>query len=110
MIDRPIRYLVFGDVHLGNTRNKASNIIKNIDEFFHHYTDASPYCDLDAIFIEGDLFDALISYSSKDALETTIWMGRFQRFCKRNKIILRILKGTPKHDREQAKMSEAVAG
>lgn len=110
MLDRMIRYLVFGDVHLGNTRNKAVDIIKNIDEFFHWYADTSPYCDLDAIFVEGDLFDALISYSSRDALEVTIWMGRLMRFCSRHNIVLRFLKGTPKHDREQLKMSEAVYG
>lgn len=107
-LNKSLRYLVFGDVHLGNTRNKAVNIIRNIDKFFDNYSSTSPYAGLDAIFIEGDLFDALISYSSTDALEVTIWLGRFMRFCARHGIVLRILKGTPKHDREQAKMSEAV--
>lgn len=105
---RKIQYLVIGDVHLGSDRTKTVFIVKNLDEFFDHYRDDSRFANIDAIFIAGDLFDKSLSLTSDDAYEILLWMGRLMRFCYRRKIALRILRGTPSHDREQAKLSEVM--
>lgn len=105
MISSTIDYLVISDIHLGAEKTATSFIIKNLDEFFDNYRNDSRFAKLKAIFIAGDLFDRSLSMTSDAAWDILSWLGRLMRFCHRNKIILRILKGTPSHDREQSKLS-----
>lgn len=105
---RTIKYLVIGDVHLGSERTKTVFIIKNLDEFFDNYRDDGRFANIDTIYIAGDLFDKSLSLTSDDAYEILLWMGRLMRFCYRRKIALRVLRGTPSHDREQSKLSEVM--
>lgn len=105
---KKVKILYLSDIHLGNERNKASSIIKNLDNFFDHYTDNSRFANIDAIMLAGDLFDKGLSFSSTATFESLEWMGRLMRFCYRRKIALRILRGTISHDREQPKVSEII--
>lgn len=101
---RAINYIVIGDVHLGNPNNTAREIIENLSSFFD---DFKPRTDnLDFIFIEGDLFDRLLDLSRFD-IELSPIMAFFERllsYCNKNDIRLRILEGTPLHDRKQGKI------
>lgn len=105
---RTVKYLVIGDVHLGSERTKTCFIIKNLDDFFDNYRDDSRFANIDCIFIAGDLFDKSLTLTSDDAYDILSWMGRLMRFCWRRKIALRILRGTPSHDREQSQLSEVM--
>ena len=51
------------DIHLGNKRNNARNIIKNL---YAAFPDNSKTGELDIIFIAGDVFDSLFSLSDND--------------------------------------------
>lgn len=107
-VKRKLTYLVLGDVHLGHEKNKTVEIIRNLDEYFGWYTDKSPFANVDAIFIAGDLFDRLLNFPSTDSHEIQLWLGRLMRFCARRKIVLRLLEGTPSHERKQSKISEII--
>ena len=86
---------VFGDVHLGHRQNTASEIIANLDREF---PDTAATAALDIIFIEGDLFDRLITITSPDVIAIQAWLVRFLRLCVKHDILLRILEGTRSHD------------
>lgn len=100
--------LSISDVHLGNKRNTAKEIINNLDIFFDHYTSKSQFTDLDIIFLAGDLLDSLLDLPDDDSILFVLWLGRLMRFCAKYEIKLRILEGTPSHDWKQSKVSLAV--
>lgn len=100
-----IAYLVISDIHLGNKRNRTSDIIDNLGVFFDNY---KPRSDLDIIFIAGDVFDRLLDFSTDDMSETMIWALQLLNYCHVNKIKLRILEGTPSHDWMQSNIFETV--
>lgn len=107
---KEIDYLVVSDVHLGARNTSYREIINHLDLFFHHFADSSPYSKLDALFIAGDLWDDTIELSSEVLVTFVPFWHRLLRWCHRNNIILRVLEGTPRHDRGQGKtLSEITA-
>lgn len=103
-------YLVLSDIHLGHKRNKTSDIIRNLDVMFDHYSNSSKFTSLDMIFIAGDLFDRLLDFSIDDMHEAALWIGRLMHFCSAHQIVLRILEGTPSHDWKQSRLAETISG
>lgn len=99
------KFLTISDIHLGNKKNPTKRIIRNLDTFFENYTSTSRFAKLDAIFLAGDLFDKLLDLESDDYYDILDWLVRLLHFCKDNDIILRILLGTPSHDRHQPKIA-----
>lgn len=102
------KYLTISDIHLGNKRNPTKRIIDNLDTFFDNYTEDSKFAKLDAIFIAGDLFDKLLDLESEDYYLIIEWLIRLMYFCLKNDIILRILLGTPSHDRHQPQITPII--
>jgi UDP-2,3-diacylglucosamine pyrophosphatase LpxH len=105
---KDVSYLTISDIHLGHNKNRTSEIIKNLDEYFDNYSNSSQFANLDIIFIAGDMFDRLINASGTEIGEILLWIERLMSFCKRHDIILRILRGTPSHDWEMPKLLETV--
>jgi DNA repair exonuclease SbcCD nuclease subunit len=103
-----LRYLVLSDVHLGSKNNPTEEIIANLDTFFEDYSPKSEHCKLDIIFIAGDLFDRLLDMDDENTHLIKLWLDRLSRFCSRENISLRILKGTPSHDWNQSSQAETV--
>lgn len=97
-----LEYLVISDIHLGARSTTAEEIIEHLDIFFDRLSDKSPLSKIDILFIAGDLWDDTIHFSS-DVLSLFLpWFHRLLKWCERNQIKLRILEGTPRHDRQQA--------
>jgi len=88
---------VVSDIHLGNRRNPAEDIIANLDRQF---PDNAETAQLDLIVLAGDVFDKLLS--SNDVVVIDLWIARFLRLCKKHDIALRVLEGTPSHDWKQS--------
>lgn len=105
---KDLKYLVLSDIHLYHDRNKTSEIIRNLDIYFDWYSDKSPFSKVQIIFIAGDLFDRLLNFACEEGREISLWLGRLMDFCRRYRIVLRILEGTPSHDRKQSKNSETI--
>lgn len=89
---------VLSDIHLGNRRNPAAEIVKNLRQEF---PDSPETGELDVIFLAGDVFDELLQLTNLDVDEIDFWIADFLRMCKKRKILVRVLKGTPSHDWDQ---------
>lgn len=95
-----INILEFSDVHLGHHRTKTPDVLKFLYSLLPN-TQATR--DLDLIIIAGDLFDRLLYNNDPYVGDITIWMAWLLRKCEQYDIVLRILEGTPSHDRGQPK-------
>lgn len=93
--------LTLSDVHLGNRNTPAETIINNLKVFFKNFDLKDNFDDLKAIFIAGDLWDDALQFSSEVLPGFFRFWHLFTMWCYRKKIILRVLEGTPKHDRLQ---------
>lgn len=85
----------FSDVHLGNSRTSSEFIINNVQ------TMLSPpvLLDLDMIIIAGDLFDKELPLAGTWQIQQFILF--LIRAAYKYDIVIRILEGTPSHDRGQ---------
>ena len=92
-------YVVVSDIHLGHRRTPTEAIIEHLDEIL------TPLLtnELDALFIAGDLFDQLLDYSMDEIAAIDLFLGRLFKRCAKYDICVRILEGTPSHDRRQAR-------
>lgn len=105
MITNGLKYIVISDIHLGNKRNKTKDILNALYAFFEPYTARD---DIDIIFLAGDVFDGLLDLSDEAVYDISLWMRWLIRYCARCDVKLRILEGTPRHDRQQSRLFEIV--
>ena len=97
-IFKALRCAIFSDVHLGHPKTSARHIVKSLDKAFPNNAETAL---LDIIIIAGDLFDQGLHYTDDSVRVIQNWALRFLRLCAKNNITLRILEGTPLHDRGQ---------
>lgn len=93
--------LTISDVHLGNRNTPSEFILNNLTKFFGDFGIKDNFPDLKVIFFAGDLWDDSIQMSSSTVSGFFHFWSRFTRWCHRKQITVRILEGTPKHDRRQ---------
>lgn len=86
---------VVSDIHLGNKRNTADFIIKNLRQAFPNNSETA---DLDMIVLAGDVFDDLLHLSDPFIHDIDCWITDFLRLCVLFDITVRVIKGTPSHD------------
>lgn len=98
---REVRYAVVSDIHLGNQRNPAARIIANLKKYV---TNTAFLSTLDILFFAGDVFDEMLYLSAYEVGEIQVWIGSVLANCRRLGIKLRVLEGTPSHDRKQSKL------
>lgn len=104
----PVNYLVISDIHL--SPRTSAEIINNLTVFFDDFHPTGQFTRLDILFIAGDLLDNLLEFDDPVVPMILTFWDRLIRYCQLHDIKLRLLKGTPFHDREQlvtlAKMVE----
>jgi len=105
MIPDTIKYVVISDIHLGHKRNKTTDIITALYRFFEPYASRD---DIDIVFLAGDVFDGLLDLSDECVFEICQWIKWLIRYCDRCNIRLRVLEGTPRHDRQQSRLFETI--
>ena len=93
------------DIHLGHPRVKTVDIIARLDAAFPSNTATA---ELDIIFIAGDLFDQVLNLPEGQVTDIHMWMYRLLATCKKRNIKLRVMEGTPSHDRGQSVLFETV--
>jgi hypothetical protein len=98
--------LCISDIHLGNKRNSALSIIESLDFYINDKLIQDHAIKL--LVIAGDLFDGILDLPDSDVGYILSWMKRLLLVAQRNKVILRVLEGTPSHDREQSKLFEKL--
>lgn len=106
MLSRSVRIASISDVHLFHKRVPTEYILQNLNREL--VTDAV-MSQLDILFIAGDLFDGLVSFNSPEGMRAKEWVGRLLLMCIRHGVVLRVLEGTPSHDRRQSAIFETQA-
>lgn len=97
----PRSYVVISDIHLGLRSNPASEIIDNLYTFFGHFSDDAPISKVRAVFFGGDIWHQELGVSSQVLHSFIPFWYALLKWALRNKIAIRVLKGTPYHDRDQ---------
>lgn len=96
---------VVSDIHLGHKLNPTAFIINNLMKAF---PDNAETAKLHVIFLAGDIYDHLLSLPQEESAEIDLWIAYILRLCKKHDILLRVLEGTPSHDREQSRRFEVM--
>jgi len=102
---KPLHLAFVSDIHLCHSRVSSRNILSSLKQAFPDNRETG---NLDAIFIGGDLFDQVAHLSDADVQAIELWMADLLHICKRWSIVLRILEGTPSHDRGQSVLFETI--
>lgn len=100
IIKDPINIISMSDIHLGCRGVSTINILSRLYNTFKHCPEAAH---IDFIFLVGDIFDSLQSWPDESVGPIQVFIGYLLRFCKKYDICLRVLEGTPSHDRGQSK-------
>ena len=100
---KSLTYVVISDIHLGKKSVPARFLIAQLDTFFEKLEKTFSVRPLDILFIAGDLFDQALSFTADDVVLILQWARRTFKFCAANNIKVRILEGTPSHDRRQTR-------
>lgn len=94
------RFVSLGDVHLGHHQTPTAKIIENLDRYC---TNDQVLKDVDMLIITGDLFDRLL-HNADDSLHLiNRWITRVLYRCAYLDVAIRIVEGTPSHDRGQSR-------
>ena len=93
------------DIHLGHGLVPTSDIINRLYKALPSNAESDK---LDIIFVAGDVFDQLLFLPDAPVLDIQIWIADLFELCHRHNIALRVLEGTPSHDRGQGKQFEMI--
>lgn len=89
-----LTYLTTSDIHLGHPRTPTSHIASSLVNTI--LTEENQ--DIDILFINGDLYDRLLTLKSVCAQQAIQFFHRLLDYCYTYQIKLRVLEGTPDHD------------
>lgn len=94
-----LKLISLGDVHLGHHATPTELIIRNLDKYC---TNETTLTDVDLLIITGDLFDRLLSNADNNVNLINRWITRLLFKCSYLNVKVRIVEGTPAHDRGQS--------
>lgn len=100
-----LKIATISDIHLGHDRVSTESILENLRTAFPNTQETY---ELDLIIIAGDLFHQILNLPEMQVRDIKIWMLDILTLCKKNNIKLRILEGTPSHDRGQGRLFDTV--
>lgn len=95
----PYKMTVISDIHLNHRRVPTAVICSRLDKYAFNNDIMST---VKRITIAGDLFDAIMEWPAAEVNDVELWMLSKLHACKRYGVKLRILEGTPLHDRRQS--------
>lgn len=104
-----ISYLVISDIHLGVKRVSVRSILSNLKTVFTNFDKDGPMTKLDIVFIAGDLFDQALWFTNEDIVLIISFIRDLMGWCEHHAVALRILEGTPSHDRHQPRNLVPIA-
>lgn len=98
-MEKTLRILSISDIHLGHNKTKTDFIVANLNKIFSNDKVLSQ---VDMVVFVGDVFDRLLSLPAEDTAYIDMWIAKFLRLCRKYNILVRVLEGTPSHDRQQS--------
>ena len=88
----------FSDVHVFHPKTPTAHILQRLTLAFPDNQETGK---LDIIFIPGDFFDRIQQLSAIVVTDVITWITKFYAMCSKRDIVIRIMEGTPSHDRGQ---------
>ena len=96
-----IRVAVVGDIHLLHKKTTTEYILANLDKYC---TNDDLFSKLDLFVLNGDVFDNLTVVPNTDVGLIQMWFAKVLLLANKYNVIIRILEGTPSHDRKQSQL------
>ncbi|UKZ10917.1 hypothetical protein CZP2022_194 [Vibrio phage C-ZP2022] len=96
-----LAFATISDVHLCHPRVPISRLLATINRFF---PDNDLTGELDYILVAGDLFDRLRTLADNEVYAVMDFMMYWLSMLKERGVRLRVLEGTPSHDRNQSQL------
>lgn len=93
------------DLHLGHPHTLAQFIINNLGTVI---CDTPEFAKLDLLILAGDVFDRLLNLPQSDVRAIKLWIRFVLWLCMKHGVALRVLEGTPRHDRKQSQIFEEI--
>ncbi len=94
------RFISLGDIHFIHHQTPTGTIIRNLDR---HCTNERIMRDLDMVVVTGDVWDRLVHSADDNLHLVNRWITLFLFRCARLNVKVRIVEGTPSHDRMQSR-------
>lgn len=102
---KDIRIACFSDIHLGHRDNDTVDILNMLStEIF----EKNLLSKIDLLIFAGDIFDRLLQLDYPALAEIDYWFAKLFRHCSEKNVLIRVLEGTPRHDRGQPKRLETI--
>lgn len=98
---------VISDIHLGHRSNDTTRII---DDLSREIFSKKLLSKINMLFLAGDVFDRLLQLDYPALPEIDTWIARLLIECQKAGVLLRVLEGTPSHDRGQNERFETIYG
>lgn len=95
----PLCMVCVSDIHLGHRNTPTAHIVNNL---LTYLCNERVFAELDLLVVAGDVFDDLVHMRSEDSRHITLWMSKLLLLAAKHKVIVRVLEGTPSHDRGQS--------
>lgn len=92
------KYVSLGDVHLGHRQNPTEDIIDNLSRLIND----ALLAEIDMLIITGDLFDRQLANGDDVVNAIHGWITLLLYKCSKFNVMIRIVEGTPSHDRNQS--------
>lgn len=99
-----INVVTISDIHLGCPDNPAREMIPGLETLLR----VDVLTGVDVLFIAGDAFDKGLALEHDDVPHIVSFIGRLLSRCKNLGVRVRVVKGTPSHDRNQSRVFEAI--
>jgi len=106
MMDSTINIASVSDVHMGHPRTPTQLIADNFRK--HVLPDNAVTAQLDVLNICGDFWDRLLNLPEEEVYIARQLIVYILLICAKYGIILRVLEGTPRHDRKQSKIFQEL--
>ena len=106
MMDSTINIASVSDVHMGHPRTPTQLIADNFRK--HVLPDNATTAQLDVLNICGDFWDRLLNLPEEEVYIARQLIVYILLICAKYGIILRVLEGTPRHDRKQSKIFQEL--
>lgn len=93
-----LRIVSLGDIHLGHHQTPTELIIRNLERYALNERTLK---DVDLLVLTGDIYDRLLSNADANVRRINSWITRLLYLCARLQVAIRLVEGTPLHDRQQ---------
>ena len=105
-MSKEFNYAVFSDCHVNNRRNPIGETLGQLTAAIMDNPESKNW---DLIILPGDFFDTAMTFTNNDVYVLLRWVSKFLEYCHKEKIAVRVLRGTPSHDWNQSEVFPIMA-